>query len=104
MSKAHYFVAVLKWMDIGSQSFIVLLLYFHKSWGIGVDVHIAELQSQDAFGLIPGLLCLGGVMDQCVSETTWFGLDQVCVVLCLGVGGYLFIHEPVFQLWRSLAH
>ena len=47
-------------MDVGSQGFIVLLLYLLKSWSISVDIGIAEFQSQDAFDFIPAHLCLSG--------------------------------------------
>ena len=51
-------------MDIGSKSFIVLLLYLHKACSINVDVCIAEFQSKDALDFIPALPCLGGPMDE----------------------------------------
>ena len=68
-------------MHLGSQSFIVFLLYLHTA-GVGVDVGFAKFQSEDAFDFIPALSCLGGLMDECVDEATWFGLSQVCAALC----------------------
>ena len=69
-------------MDVGSQSFIVYLLYLHKSWGLNVDIFIAEFQSQDAFDFTPALSCLGGLMNVCAGMAVWFGLGQACVALC----------------------
>ena len=65
-------------MDIGKKSFIVLLLYLHKAWSIGMDICIAEFQSKDS---IPPLSCLGGLTDECVGDAAWFGLSQACVAL-----------------------
>ena len=80
-------------MDLGSQSFIVLLLYLHKSWGINVDIGIAEFQSQDAFDFIPALPCLSGLVDECVGNALWFGHGQTCVAFHQDVSNGLHIHE-----------
>ena len=69
-------------MDIGSKSFIVHLLYLHKTWSISMDICITKFQSKEAFDFIPALSCLSGLTDECVGEGTWFGLSQACVALC----------------------
>ena len=69
-------------MDIGSKSFIDLLLYLYKMWGTSMDICITEFQSKDTLDFIPAISCLGGLMDEHVGETMWFGLSQACAALC----------------------
>ena len=69
-------------MDVGSERFIVFLLYLHNSWGISVNICIAEFQSQDAFDFILALSYLGGLVDECAGKATWFDLSQACLALC----------------------
>ena len=88
-------------MDVGCYGFIFLLLYIHKSWGIGVDAGIAGIQSQDAFDFIPAIPRFGGFADECVSEAMWFCLSQACLAFCWDVSSCLYIHEPVFQTKES---
>ena len=80
LSNSHCVAVVLKQWNIGSKSFIVLLLYFHKAWSISMD--ITEVQSKDALDFILALSCLSGFKDEHVGEATWFGLSQVYVALC----------------------
>ena len=68
LSKVHHLPGVLKAMDIGSKSFIVLLLYLHKAGSRSMDVCIAEFQSKDALDFIPALSCLSGLADKYVGE------------------------------------
>ena len=55
-------------MDVGSQSFIALLLYPQNYPGITVDTYNAEFQSKDVLDFILTLPCLGGIAEECACE------------------------------------
>ena len=69
-------------MDIGSRSFIVLLLYLCEGRCIRMDISITELQSKDVPDFIPAPTWLSGLKDEHAGEATWFGLDQAYAALC----------------------
>ena len=55
-----YFVSALPVLfNTKSLVFFFFFLYLHKYWGISVDIHIADFQSQDVSDFIPAPSCFG---------------------------------------------
>ena len=54
-------------VDIGSESFITLLLHFHNALFVDMNICITELQPKDAFEFTPAFPCLKGLEDESVG-------------------------------------
>ena len=54
-------------MDIGSEGFIILLLYLHRVRCVGMDICVTELQLKDALDFIPIFSCLEHFADESVG-------------------------------------
>ena len=54
-------------VDIDSEYFIILLLYLHKAWCVGMNICITELQPNNSLQFIPAFSCFKGLVDDSVG-------------------------------------